>query len=308
MNTRLADLNLLRVFLTIWEERSLTDAGQRLGLTQPAVSHALRRLRDTFNDPLFVRSPNGMVPTETAMQLYPPINEAIRIIQRAVKDRERFDPLTDRRVFRLSMSDVSEFYFLPRLMTHLKQAAPHLRLEIAQFTPATIALAMRTGAVDLTIGFVPGLEDDIDSYQLMTDTFVCLVRAGHPVTRSKTTPQSLTELEYVYADTNATGHRLIEQWLTETGFKRQIVLQSGHFTVAPSVVRDTDLAVIYPKSVARMINRNNEFALLDLPPDQPTVEIMIHTHISFRGDLGIRWLREAMIGLFAQPNVKERHA
>lgn len=299
-NRVFADLNLLRVFLAIWDVRSLTLAGQRLGLTQPAVSHALRRLRETFGDPLFVRVTNGMVPTEAATRLHQPFSEAFKIIQQAVQDSGRFDPKTAQRVFRVAMSDMSELYFLPALMTWLAEAAPLVRLEVVPLVPATVGQAMHAGEVDLTIGFVPGLERDMASHPLFTDSFVCLVRAGHPVTRTAPAGTSLTGLGYVYANTSATGHQLAEQWLTEIGIKRQIVLRLGHFTIAPSVVRGSDLAVIFPESVARMINGDSAFALLPLPPGQPTIDIKVHIHTHFRGDLGIRWLCDTLVALFSR--------
>lgn len=301
-NRIFADLNLLRVFLTIWDVRNLTVAGQRLSLTQPAVSHALRRLREAFDDPLFVRVTNGMVPTEAATRLHPSLSEAFQIIQRAVQDIERFDPATARRVFRVAMSDVSELYFLPSLMTRLAQDAPLVHLRIVPLEPTTVEQAMRAGEVDITLGFVPGLERDIISQSLFTDSFVCLVRAGHPITRVPTTKakpsNDLTTLGYVYASTSATGHQLTEQWLTDIGVKRQIVLRLGHFTIAPSVVLGSDLATIFPESVARLINARNEFAILPLPPGRPVIDIMVHTHSHFRGDLGIQWLRDTIVAQF----------
>jgi DNA-binding transcriptional LysR family regulator len=302
-NRIFADLNLLRVFLTIWDVRNLTVAGQRLSLTQPAVSHALRRLREAFDDPLFVRVTSGMVPTEAATRLHPPLSEAFQIIQRAVQDIERFNPATAQRVFRVAMSDVSELYFLPSLMTRLARDAPLVHLRIVPLDPTTVAQAMRAGEVDITIGFVPGLERDIISHSLFTDSFVCLVRAGHPITRIPMTGehlgQELTALGYVYASTSATGHQLTEQWLTDIGVKRQIVLRLGHFTIAPSVVLGSDLATIFPESVARLINARNEFAILPLPPGRPLIDIMVHTHMHFRGDLGIQWLRDSIVAQFS---------
>ena len=301
-NRIVADLNLLRVFLTIWDVRNLTVAGQRLSLTQPAVSHALRRLRETFNDPLFVRVTNGMVPTEAATRLHPPLSEAFQIIQRAVQDVERFDPATAQRVFRVAMSDVSELYFLPALMTSLVTDAPQVHLRIVPLDPATIEQAMRAGEVDITLGFVPGLQRDIVSERLFTDSFVCLVRAGHPITRARLTEAKLgkilTTLGYVYASSSATGHQLTEQWLTEIGVNRQIVLRLGHFTIAPSVVLGSDLATIFPESVARLINARNEFAILPLPPGRPVIDIKVHTHAHFSGDLGIQWLRDSIVAHF----------
>lgn len=298
-NRVLPDLNLLRVFLTIWDTRNLTVAGQRLSLTQPAVSHALRRLRETFNDPLFIRVTGSMVPTDMAARLHGPFTNALQLVQHAVQNIERFDPLTARRVFRLAMSDISEFFFLPALMGWLATTAPDVHVKVVPLEPTTVAQAMRAGEVDLTIGFVPDLEEEgaIGRY-LFTDAFVCLVRAEHPITRASGAPD-LGALKYVYASTNASGHHHAERWLTEIGLKRQVALRLGHFTVAPSVVRDTDLAVIFPESVARLINETGEFALLDLPPGQPRVEIRVHTHPHFSGDAGIQWLRDSLGSLFA---------
>jgi DNA-binding transcriptional LysR family regulator len=112
-NLGIADLNLPRVFLAIWDLRSLTARRDRLGLAQPAVSHALRGLRNLFEDPLFVRAPNGMMPTDAACRLYPPLAQAFAIINEAMQQLAKFDPATAQRVFRMSMSDISEFYFLP---------------------------------------------------------------------------------------------------------------------------------------------------------------------------------------------------
>jgi len=298
-NRIVPDLNLLRVFLIIWDTRNLTVAAERLSLTQPAVSHALRRLRETFRDPLFVRATGGMVPTDMAARLHGPFTEALQLIQHAVQDSERFDPRTARRVFRLAMSDISEFFFLPALMEWLATTAPDVHLKIVPLDPVTVAQAMRAGEVDLTIGFVPDLEDEVTSQYLFTDAFVCLVRAEHPVLQRASAAPDLGALKYVYANTTASGHHLAERWLTEIGVKRQIALRLGHFTVAPSVVRDTDLAVIFPESVARLINEGGDFALLDLPPGQPLVEIRVHTHPHFRGDAGIQWLRDSLVSLFA---------
>ena len=126
------DLNLLRVFLAIWDLRSLTAAGERLALTQPAVSHALRRLRTLFEDPLFVRTPNGMAPTDAAFRLYPPLSQAFALINEAVQQRAKFEAATAQRVFRISMSDMSEFYFLgssAESMGELLCAASQMKLD-----------------------------------------------------------------------------------------------------------------------------------------------------------------------------------
>jgi DNA-binding transcriptional LysR family regulator len=300
-NSGLTDLNLLRVFLAIWDLRSLTAAGERLGLTQPAISHSLRRLRTLFDDPLFVRTPHTMEPTEAAIRLHGPLDEAFGIIGLAMQAHGHFDPATAARVFRISMSDMSEFYFLPPLLAALDNTAPAIRFEIVQLAAESAGAAMRAGEIDLALGYVPGLAEGCVSDTLFSDEHVCLIRAGHPLTTKKPSKGDLASLRYVYASTNATGHRLIEQWLAELGMEREIVLRLPHFTVAPEIVRSTNLAVIFPRSIAERFNRGRAFRLLPLPFDLPAIEVKIHTHVRFASDAGIRWLRKTLLDMFAEP-------
>ncbi|MGF6787317.1 LysR family transcriptional regulator [Paraburkholderia tuberum] len=301
LNPGIADLNLLRVFLAIWDLRSLTAAGDRLGLTQPAVSHALRRLRTLFEDPLFSRTPNGMVPTDAAYRLYPPLAQAFAIINEAVQQLAKFEPSTARRVFRVSMSDMSEFYFLPPLAALLDREARGIRIEVANVPVESVSAAMRAGEVDLALGYVPGLDAGCVSRTLFVDEHVCVVRAGHPLRKTRPSREDLTALRYVYASTNATGHRMVEQWLDELNLKREVVLRLPHFVVAPEIVMNTDLAVIFPKSIAKRFNRGKAFRILPLPFSLPPIEIQVHCHSQFAADPGIAWLRETIHTMFHQP-------
>ncbi|MBB5462461.1 DNA-binding transcriptional LysR family regulator [Paraburkholderia sp. Clong3] len=301
LNPGIADLNLLRVFLAIWDLRSLTAAGDRLGLTQPAVSHALRRLRTLFEDPLFSRTPNGMVPTDAAYRLYPPLAQAFAIINEAVQQLAKFEPSTARRVFRVSMSDMSEFYFLPPLAALLDREARGIRIEVANVPVESVSAAMRAGEVDLALGYVPGLDAGCVSRTLFVDEHVCVVRAGHPLRKTRPSREDLSALRYVYASTNATGHRMVEQWLDELNLKREVVLRLPHFVVAPEIVMNTDLAVIFPKSIAKRFNRGKAFRILPLPFPLPPIEIQVHCHSQFAADPGIAWLRETIHTMFHQP-------
>ena len=296
----LADLNLLRVFLAIWDLRSLTAAGARLGLTQPAVSHALGRLRRTFDDPLFVRAPGGMVPTDAATRLHAPLGQAFGIINRALHEHAAFDPATADRAFRIAMSDVSEFYYLPPLLGWLGTAAPGVRIETVQVGAGAAGAALRTGEIDLVVGYVPGLDGDCVSERLFMDAFVCLVRAGHPAGGGALTVEGLGGLRFVHADTNASGHRMVEQHLAGLGIVRRHAVRTAHFTVAPEIVGSTDLAVLFPRSVAERVNRGGGFCLLELPFVMPDVEIAVHSHSHFAGDLGIRWLRGRLVAMFGE--------
>lgn len=183
-NAGIPDLNLLRVFLAIWDLRGLTAAGERLGLTQPAVSHALRRLRTLFEDPLFVRTPGGMMPTDAAYRLYPPLAQAFSIIHEAVQQLGKFDPATAQRVFRISMSDMSEFFFLPPLGAFMEREARGIRIEVLNVRVEAVSAAMRAGEIDLALGYVPWLDAECVSQTLFVDEYVCVVRANHPLSTS----------------------------------------------------------------------------------------------------------------------------
>jgi DNA-binding transcriptional LysR family regulator len=295
------DLNLLRVFLAIWDLRSLTAAGQRLGLTQPAISHALRRLRERYNDPLFVRATNRMLPTDTAVRLHEPLDQALGLINRTLQEQAAFDPQLTARTFRIAMSDVSETYYLPRLMAKLMRVAPLLRLDVVPLAVDQVVGAMRAGEVDLALGFLKNLEGECDSRALFDDRMICMVRAGHPLAGARLTKAGFAHLRYVHAGAAAPGHQIVEQWLADAGIRRDIAIRLGHFTVAPEIVRRTDLAVIFPESLGRQLNSGKAFRLLALPFDLPPVEIKVHRHPRFASDKGIGWLRDMLVALFATP-------
>ncbi|MDB5654734.1 MAG: transcriptional regulator, LysR family [Tardiphaga sp.] len=150
------DLNLLRVFFAIWDLRSLTRAGERLSLTQPAVSHALRRLRDRFGDPLFVRVANRMLPTDAAVRLHEPLDKAFELLNRTLQSGVVFDPKVTERTFRVAMSDIAEVYILPRLVSELSRVSPFVRVHIVPLFPDSVTSSMRSGEIDLAILAGPG--------------------------------------------------------------------------------------------------------------------------------------------------------
>ena len=298
MNTGTVDLNLMRVFLAVWETHSLTLAADRLALSQPAVSHSLRRLRDVFQDPLFVRTSEGMQPTAAAIRLHAPIERGLGLIYGAMQHHAGFDAAVSSRRFRISMSDMSSFFFLPPLLAACQQSAPRIGIEIVPVPLQHVESGMRSGEIDLALGYVPGLSGDCLSQTLFEDRYVCMVRAGHPMAGRTLTRAQVGALRYVFADSGATGHGLIESGLGQLDIQRNIVLQLPHFIAAPEIVRSTDLAVIFPRSIAERFNRGRQFRLLALPFDLPPIEVKLNLHGRFGADAGIAWLRAAIVGMF----------
>ncbi len=285
------DLNLWRVFLAIWDLRSLTAAGARLGLTQPAVSHALRRLRDRFGDPLFVRVANRMLPTDAAVRLHEPLDQAFELLNRALQSNLAFDPLVTERTFRVAMSDIAESYILPRLMHELSLISPFVRVDIVPLIPDGVASAMRSGEIDLAIGTIGVSDKDCVSVDTFNDRYICLVRAGHPIATSRLTRETFAKLRFFYARTTSSVYQLAEQWLADENARPRIAVR-GHFSTAPEIVRHSDLAAIFPRLLALNLQRARDFRLLDLPFDLPAMDVRVHSHVRFGNDTGIQWLRE----------------
>jgi DNA-binding transcriptional LysR family regulator len=300
INMATIDLNLLKTFMAIWEHRSLTVAADRLHLSQPAVSHALRRLRDVFDDPLFVRTATSMEPTDAAIRLHAPIEHALVIIHGAFMMYSHFEPETVARTFRISMSDMSQLYVLPTLMEVLARKAPGIRLDVHQMPIEQLGMALRKGDIDIALGYLVEPSEECIYESLLEDEFICLLRKDHPLQKDTLSVEDLRALRYVHVSSNITGHGLTaDTAFGRADIQREIALKVPNFTIAPEVVATTDLALILPRAIATQINRNQGYRLLRLPIELPTISVGLYCHSRFSSDAGIAWLRELLIGLFA---------
>lgn len=296
MNVRDVDLNLLRVFDAVLREGGVTPAAALLGLTQPAVSNALARLRKVFGDALFVRTPSGMEATPFARELAEPVRQALALLESALAHGPGFDPASATRTFRFYMSDVGQVEFLPPLVERVQREAPGARLEAVALDVDDIGAALGAGGLDLAIGFLPGLGPPVRRRALFRDPYVCLMRAGHPI-------GTLTKKRFLEAShalvTYRGGHRVIEEALERAGLGRRIALRVPHFTVVPMVLERTDLILTLPARVARVFESRGAFKSLPLPLAIPPAEVAVHWHERFEGDPGNRWLRQMAIELFS---------
>lgn len=298
VNLATVDLNLLKTFLAIWETRSLTVAGDLLHLSQPAVSHALRRLRDVFDDPLFVRGGVGMAPTTTAVALHPPIDHAMTIIRGALQRHGQFHAASADRVFRLAMSDLAATHVMPALVADLAQCAPSVRLETRSLPVDELDMALRNGDVELAVGYLPGLSEGCVGEHLLTDEFVCLISEKHPLADAELTIESLNRISFINIETNVTGHGLAERALRAAGVHRQIAVTVPHFTVAPSIVSTTQFGLIVPGTVARNLASVGALRVKAIPCPMPPLHVKAYSHVRFRSDPGIVWLRQKFMDMF----------
>jgi DNA-binding transcriptional LysR family regulator len=298
MNVQDIDLNLLRAFDAVLQERSVTAAAARLRLTQPAVSNALARLRALFGDALFVRTPNGMDATPFARELGEPVRQALALLESALAHGPGFDAATSARAFRFYMSDLGQIEFLPPLIERLQGVAPGVRLEAVALDVEDIAGALAAGALDLAIGFLPGLGPPVRRRALFRDPYLCMMRADHPTIKKTLSRKQFLEASHALVSYRG-GHRVIEEALDRAGLSRRIALRVPHFTVVPMVLERTDLILILPQRVARVYERQGKFKSLPPPVAIPPADVGVHWHERFDADPGNRWLREQLLDLFA---------
>lgn len=295
INFHSIDLNLLRVFQVILEERSLTRAAQRLHLSQPTISYSLGRLRSLFDDPLFVRTPDGMLPTATAERLAVPLSNAIASIREALRQSEEFDPATSTREFRLAMSDIGEHVFLPRICEKLQCVAPEVRLAAEQVPLREVEEKLRLGQIDLAIGNLPSLMPVTNHALLFRDEFVCMTRRRDGLPVRKLSRQKFLEFLHVSVTTSDSSHLAIDDILRTQGLHRRIALRVPHFTVVPQILQRTNWMVTLHKGAALMFNETGQFSIYPMPAEIPDIESTVHWHRNFDNDEGIRWFRELVI-------------
>ena len=300
MNMTDLDLNLLRVFDAIATEGSVTVAGERVGLSQPAISNALARLRQLFDDPLFVRTPRGMRPTPFAQQLAQPVRQALRLIQGALQQHAGFEPKSSTNTFRFYMSDIGEMVFLPGLLERVKRDAPGVKIEVVRIPIRDIHTALEAGELDLAIGFLPGLTTGMRQQSLFREHYVCMMRADHPVIGARISEKQFRQSAHVLVSYAGTGHQVIEETFIKEGLNARIAARVPHFLVVPMILARTELVVTVPSRVAAVFAQFGNFKVLKLPIGMPSFEVRLHWHQRFHQDPANRWLREVMTALYKE--------
>ena len=301
--SRKLDLNLLDLFSTVYKTRNLTEAGKQLGLSQPAMSHALSRLREMYDDPLFLRQAKGVQPTPFAESLVSPVSEALQILEQTLR-KEQFDPSTSNRVFRLAMTDIGEQTFLPKLVNALNEQAPFIRIEsvATSTTTAELADALSQGRIDMALGAIEKVGAGIRQQVLFSDYYVCVARNG-------INPQVMQErsaflrAKHVVPDVAGTVHSsLIQKFLENHTIGRQAMVRVTHFLAIAELVSKTDLIAIMPRNLALNVEQRWDIQHFTPPVPIPAYEVALCWHQRHSNEPGHRWLRELIRQLFAASN------
>ena len=301
MDIRKADLNLLLVLDALLRLRSASRAAEALDMSQPAVSFALAKLRIQFNDPLFIRAARGMRPTPRAEELALPLQDVLDRIRTGVLTPPRFDPATSQRMFTFNMADVGELVFLPALRAHLQAAAPGTNIRCVSTPPAHLEDAMRSGNVDLAVGYFPGLQGAaIYQQRLFSHAFVCIVRKDHPRIGEQLTRKQFLAEGHAVVQQEGKSHELFEQALVEEGMARRVVLSIPHFLAIPLIIAESDLVATVPYAVARSFAQMADLRTLRPPVQVPRADVRQHWHARFHRDLANQWIRGVFASLFVE--------
>lgn len=295
------DLNLLVVFDAILRERNITQAAQRVGLSQPATSSALGRLRRVFNDPLFVRTRTGMQPTPYAQLLATPIQRACELIATTLQVGSVFEPATSTRTFHLYMTDIGEAVFLPRLLGALAATAPKVKVKVARVPERGAREALAEGEVDIAIGLFPDLKAGFFQQRLYRDEFVCIVRADRKDIPAAMTIRQFAALRHAVVATTGTGHEAaVERTFARHKLRRRVDLVIPHFTALPVIVAHTDMIATVPRRLAQAFAGYPGLRIIAPPVRIPTIEIKQHWHERFHQAAASKWIRRTLAGLLLE--------
>lgn len=299
MNLRRVDLNLLAVFHAIFETRSVTLAAERFGITQPAMSNALSRLREMCGDALFVPTSSGMQPTPYALEIADTISEALRDVQAALGHRRSFDPATNDKMFRFHLNDMGQMYFLPPMLEHVRKTAPNVKIEAVSLSLDAIRDAMEDGRIDFALGKLPKLAGrGVRSKVLFAERYDVLTAGGRAPAGPPLTRESFLAAAHAVVSSASGGHRIIEETLVKMGAR--IVLRVPNFTVIPTILQRANLMVTVPSRLAADLARMHNLSVYRLPLDVPAFNVSTFWHERFDTDPAIDWMRRQLFQLFSE--------
>jgi DNA-binding transcriptional LysR family regulator len=287
------DLNLLVLFNQLLREKRVSVVATRLGLTQPAVSNGLNRLRRLLDDELFLRTSRGMEPTPFALQLAEPIGYALSTIHDTLNHRETFDPAGSARKFTLGLNDIGEVNFLPKLMDKLASVAPRVSISTLRDTGVNLQETMEAGHIDLAIGLLPQLKTGFFQRRLFTQRYVCMFRMGHALDKGTITLEEFSKADHVVVIPPSSGHAKVNETIDRRGIQRNVVLTVPHYVAVGHILAtaSNNMVATVPESYAKQCTAPFGLTYVEHPVPLPGFDINLFWHAKFHKEPGNKWLR-----------------
>lgn len=299
MNYEQLDLNLLRVFNAVMTEQHVTRASQQLHMTQPAVSNALNRLRSLLDDELFVKVPGGVRPTLKAIELWPPIRDALTQIRQALEPTA-FNPETAIVTFTVAMNDLVAHLLLPKLVIVLETLASGINIHTIPTTNINAAAMLEQADIDLAIGVFPDPSSRLRLYSLLTSPFTCVMRRDHPLATQPLTMDEYVQAKHLLVTLTGETTGFVDVILQEWGLKRRIMLTVNQFAVAPQIIAGSDLLAVLPVRLVEMSSFADHLHVTKLPIELSPSTLKMMWHERNHLDSAQIWLRSQVIALFNQ--------
>lgn len=305
MNLHEEDLNLLVIFEALMETRSVSKASERLNLSQPSMSNALARLRKAFDDPMFVRVKNTMVPTANALRIAAAVHEVLTLARSGIYLRSTFRPEEATQTFTLCMTDIAEAAYLPRLINAIQAVGTGIRLRTLSPIVEKLEEGLESGTVDLAVGYFPDIKDAnvIQQSLLRNRGFVCIVKAGNPfLEKGILTREGFQRAPHAAIRTEGRSQEVIEVALESAGLKRQVIVTLPHFLGLLSIVPNTDLIGIIPSDLLSIFERQPGINIYPLPFESPRVRVVQVWHRRYDQDAANQWLRSVVKDVLFDPS------
>jgi DNA-binding transcriptional LysR family regulator len=295
------DLNLLPIAVALYEQRGVSKAAAQLGMSQPAVSAALARLRKAFSDPLFIRTAQGMAPTARAHAIIGHARDVLARVDGGLLSGLAFDPANASGTFAFALSDVGEMVFLPRILERMQKLAPMASIRSVSLPPPQLRHALENGEVDLAIGYFPDLaKTNFFQQRLFDHHFSCLMRADHPIASKRLTLKQFLSMQHVVVRAEGRSQELFERFLAKKRVRPKIALFTPHFTSLPIIIAKSDLVATVPHAIGMFFSgswTNIKTALTPFP-DAPRIPLRQHWHRKTHYDQRSQWLRRIVSELF----------
>ncbi|MBI0539237.1 LysR family transcriptional regulator [Roseomonas sp. KE2513] len=285
------DLNLLPIFIALMEERSVTRAAERLGMTQPALSNALSRLRVMLRDQLFIRERYGIQPTAVALELAPGIAEAVARLDDAVLGQQDFNPARAERLLTIAPNGYVEFVLVPAVVARLQQVAPGIRLRLTPYSNDLVETGITSGTTALVLGRIVDPPDNLVVQHLMDERLACVVRADHPEIGETLTREGFERLRHVNVVPPGRMRAGLFQALAEQRLRREVAISVTNFFAVAEMVAVTDYCATLPELICRRLAHDTRLKVLPSPVDLGTFPVEMAWHVRYRHDPAHRWLR-----------------
>ncbi|WP_136068570.1 LysR family transcriptional regulator [Modicisalibacter radicis] len=298
------DLNLIRTFVTLYESGSVTLAAHKLNVTQPSVSYSLSRLRELFNDPLFSRTRDGMVPTFCAMRLYTSLRQALTQIEHTLSDNQHFDPGQSQRRFRLALTDLGETTLLPPILRRMHELAPRVELEVVPLEIEKVTAWLDSKSVDAIVCSRDIRAPDLGRRAIIKERYVGLLSRRHPRIGDTLSMEEFSREDHAQVSPTS-GHGLVEDVLRERNIRRKVSVVVPHFSALPRILEGSALLAILPEQIAGLFTQQADLKQVELPFEVPPVEVALYWSRQADDSSAQEWFRHTVIDAIDHPHARQ---